>query len=153
MQCITHDKSARTRIFVPGDKVYTHYGGLKLTWVEGKICEATGPVSYVVHLEDRHVMKRQIDHIRCHYDDSDKTPPDLVDLDIVKPVPVATPTSTPIPPSTPMDQPEHPVPEVETPVSIPTSTTSQVESPSPEVQDSSVLRRSDRVRRAPKRWE
>ena len=150
-QCAGHNKRAKTQTFVPGDKVYTHSGGPKLSWVAGTINEVTGPVSYVVHLNDGRSVRRHVDHICRRY--ADTAPPDLVELEtfVAKPAEITTPTLLPpITDNTPSAQPESPIPTVETPSSVPAPS---VTSPSPELQGTPELRRSDRIRRAPKRWE
>ncbi|XP_045121989.1 uncharacterized protein LOC123510721 [Portunus trituberculatus] len=66
-QCEVHDKHARTRVFVEGDNVCTHFGGPKLEWVAGTILSKTGPLSYIVQLHDGRTVRRHVDHIRIRH--------------------------------------------------------------------------------------
>ena len=65
-----HDLHAKTRSFHSGDTVYTrnYSGGSK--WIPGVITEITGPVSYKATLADGRILKRHLDQIRTHYDNT-----------------------------------------------------------------------------------
>ena len=63
-QAQDHDRGCKTRVFTPGDKVFTHCGGSKVEWLPGIIEAASGPLSYVIRLTDGRTVKRHVDHIR-----------------------------------------------------------------------------------------
>lgn len=74
-QCISHDKRAVSRYFVEGDKVYTHYGGMKVTWIPGIVQSITGPLSYLIELQDGRVVRRHVDHLRARHAGGDEAVP------------------------------------------------------------------------------
>ena len=58
-----HD-SNRTTAFLKGEQVYARGFGIGPKWVPATIDEVSGPVSYLVRLEDDHVVRRHQDHLR-----------------------------------------------------------------------------------------
>ena len=63
-QKLSHDKRAREREFKKGDLVYSRNFGTGQQWYPGFIHEVTGPVSYLVKLQDGRLVKRHQDHVR-----------------------------------------------------------------------------------------
>ena len=58
-----HDTN-RTKTFVKGECVYARGFGTGPKWVPATIEEVSGPVSYLVKLEDGRVVRRHLDHLR-----------------------------------------------------------------------------------------
>ena len=58
-----HD-SNRTTAFLKGERVYARGFGTGPKWVPATIDEVSGPVSYLVRLEDDRVVRRHQDHLR-----------------------------------------------------------------------------------------
>ncbi len=77
-----HDTHTRARSFQPGDHVYVQNFSGTPAWLDGKILDQTGPVSYRVQLSDGRIRKRHIDHLRVRYsgDSVNLGPPELVDV-------------------------------------------------------------------------
>ncbi|KAK4321215.1 hypothetical protein Pmani_007945 [Petrolisthes manimaculis] len=123
-QCKAHDGRVKTRYYIEGDQVYTHFGGQKFEWVPGTILSATGPLSYIIKLVVGRVVKRHVDHIRSHHTTVIPRPND----DEVVPEPLLNEP----PPCFPVEIPPHsPAPRVSVPrVSAPGVTNS----PEPSVQ-------------------
>ena len=60
-----HDRHAKARFFASGDAAYAlRYHGNKESWVHGSIVEQTGPLSYIVRLEDGSVIRRHVDQLQ-----------------------------------------------------------------------------------------
>ena len=60
-----HDRHAKARFFASGDAAYAlRYHGNKESWVHGSIVEQTGPLSYIVRLEDGSVVRRHVDQLQ-----------------------------------------------------------------------------------------
>lgn len=68
-----HDTHARARAFQVGDRVYLRNFVGKSAWLEGKILDQTGPVSFHVRLSDGRIRKRHVDHLRIRYPEDDPT--------------------------------------------------------------------------------
>ncbi len=63
-QKTSHDQIAEEKEFRKGERVYVRNFGQGSRCLSAVIGEVTGPVSYVVRLEDNRVMRRHADHIR-----------------------------------------------------------------------------------------
>ena len=151
-QAQDHDRRCKTRVFTPGDKVFTHCGGSKVEWLPGIIEAASGPLSYVIRLTDGRTVKRHVDHIReRHVDIPDPLSRSYAEPEIQTARPGGTtsiPTAMALPddrvaPDAAMVPPDMP-PAPDMPV------------PSPEKQASPIVppvpRTSGRVRRVPDRF-
>ena len=62
-----HDKACKPRDFYCGDPVYAENFGHGANWLPGVIETRTGPVSFVVRLQDGRVVKRHQDHLRLRH--------------------------------------------------------------------------------------
>ena len=84
-QKATHDSTARAREFGEGEKVYVKNFGTGQKWLEGKIAECTGPVSFLVEMEDGKLVRRHQDQLR-HRKESTGSPQEhdlpVEDLDV-----------------------------------------------------------------------
>ncbi|KAK4314476.1 hypothetical protein Pmani_014181 [Petrolisthes manimaculis] len=153
-QCKAHDGRVKTRYYIEGDQVYTHFGGPKFEWVPGTIQSATGPLSYIIKLVDGRVVKRHVDHIRSRHTTVIPRPND----DEVVPEPLLNEP----PPCFPVEIPPHsPAPRVSVPrVSAPgvtNSPDSSVQVPEmtapANITATPTPRRSGRIRHPPDRLE
>ena len=63
-QKLVHDSSAKERTFEKGDSVYAKNFGTGSKWLSAIIQEVTGPVSFLVKLQDGRIMRRHQDHLR-----------------------------------------------------------------------------------------
>ena len=60
-----HDRHATARFFASGDAAYAlHYHGNKERWVHGSIGEQSGPLSYILRLDDGSVVRRHVDQLQ-----------------------------------------------------------------------------------------
>ena len=65
-QKISHDSTKPLRNFTVGDTVFAeNFTGKTPKWIAGTIAEVTGPLSYIVGLPDRTIIRRHVDCIRC----------------------------------------------------------------------------------------
>ena len=80
-QCNFHEKRAASRYFAEGDRVYTHCGGPRITWIPGIVQSLTGPLSYLIKLQDGRVVRRYVDHIRARHAYEAKTGPEECEPD------------------------------------------------------------------------
>ena len=64
-QKLAHDSSARKRNFERGDMVFAHSFGTGSKWLPSVIQEVTGPVSFLVKLQDGRLVRRHQDHLIC----------------------------------------------------------------------------------------
>ena len=65
----SHNKLAKERSLLVGDKVYVKNFGQGQRWLPGVILEVTGPVSFLVRLVDERIVRRHLDHIRSRKND------------------------------------------------------------------------------------
>ena len=73
-----HDRHAKARFFASGDAAYAlRYHGNKESWVHGSIVEQTGPLSYIVRLEDGSVVRRHVDQLQRGITSPPVVPPPL----------------------------------------------------------------------------
>ncbi|XP_061105010.1 uncharacterized protein K02A2.6-like [Conger conger] len=64
-----HDQHARERQLEPDDHVYVrNFNNNSVKWLPGVIRKQSGPVSFVVELQDGLVFRRHQDHVRLRYD-------------------------------------------------------------------------------------
>ncbi|CAC5381351.1 unnamed protein product [Mytilus coruscus] len=78
-QC--YNKSTKKREFDIGDKVYILSLNREAKWVTGTIIKRTGPVSFVIELNDGRTVKRHQNQIRHKYDQySDNKLPDISEI-------------------------------------------------------------------------
>ena len=85
-----------------GDLVYTKdFTTTPITWIPGKVAKLTGPLSYLVTLQDGHVVCRHVDALRNRKvlypipKPSQSPEPDDSGNDLYLPdIPAATPTPT-----------------------------------------------------------
>ena len=59
-----HDSHARKRHFTIGDTVFVRDFPTGKKWLPGTVTQVRGPLSFLVTLDDGHVMRRHIDHIQ-----------------------------------------------------------------------------------------
>ena len=99
-QKFSHDKSARSRKFVAGNRVFAKNFGTGHRWLPGKIISRAGPVSYRVRLVDGRVCRCHLDQLRsqpmeeeaaeqpevgCEDNSSELFPPPAADTGTVMP--------------------------------------------------------------------
>ena len=63
-QKLPYDSSARKRIFEKGDTVFARNFGTGSRWLSSVVQEVTGPVSFLLKLQDGRVVRRHQDHLR-----------------------------------------------------------------------------------------
>ncbi len=63
------ERKAMEREFNIGDKVYVCNFRPGYLWLNGEIILVTGRVSYIVELENGHIVRRHIDHIKIRVSD------------------------------------------------------------------------------------
>ena len=61
---VSHDRSSRLTYFVKGETVYVQNFGTGQRWMPAVVQEVTGPVSFLVKLQDGRLMRRHQDHLR-----------------------------------------------------------------------------------------
>ena len=83
-----HDRHAKARIFASGDAAHAlRYHGNKESWVHGSIVEQTGPLSYIVRLEDGSVVRRHVDQLQRGITSPPVVPPALtVPIEVTQPL-------------------------------------------------------------------
>ena len=83
-----HDRHAKARFFASGDAAYAlRYHGNKESWVHGIIVEQTGPLSYIVRLEDGSVVRRHVDQLQRGITSPPVVPPALtVPIEVTRPL-------------------------------------------------------------------
>ncbi|XP_058858757.1 uncharacterized protein K02A2.6-like [Acipenser ruthenus] len=84
-QKANHDIHARQRFFKVGDSVFARNFGTGPQWLSGTISKQTGPVSYVVQLQDGRACRRHVDHVRRGFPkepETDMPQPDSPQLDV-----------------------------------------------------------------------
>ena len=59
-----HDTHCKQRQFKAGDTVYVKDFSGKEGWLPGIITKIQGPVTYVIELEDKRVIRRHIGHVK-----------------------------------------------------------------------------------------
>ena len=64
----TGKEDRKCRDFVKGDDVYIRNLSTGPKWLTGKIVTVTGPVSFVIALNDGRFIRRHVDHIRKKFD-------------------------------------------------------------------------------------
>ena len=113
-QKLSHDSSSRWMYFSIGETVYAQNFGTGQKWMPAVVQEVTGPVSFLVKLQDSRLVRRHQDHLRRRIPDgedekpvSDDFPEILIDSFPVapnctddgstpeNPGPAADPTETP----------------------------------------------------------
>ena len=73
-----HDRHAKARFFASGDAAYAlRYHGNKESWVHGSIVEQTGPLAYIVRLDDGSVVRRHVDQLQRGITSPPVAPPTL----------------------------------------------------------------------------
>ena len=97
-QKMYHDRSAKHRVFVVGDKVYAQNFGSGKFWFHGTVVEVTGPLSFKIQLEDGRILRRHVDHIRKRWAEEksvEQTSPSVMaDVSLPHAVPGPFPDST-----------------------------------------------------------
>ncbi len=88
-----HDRSVKDRQFVVGDSVYVKNFSTGPRWLSGTVVEKSGPVSYVVKLEDNKLARRHVDHMQRQYVELDDDTPDPV-IPPIQPLPPLPPAET-----------------------------------------------------------
>lgn len=63
-QKYSHDGSAQEKTFTVGENVYMRNFGTGSRWVHAVIHEVSGPVSFLVKLDDNRLVRRHQDHLR-----------------------------------------------------------------------------------------
>ncbi|CAC5412453.1 unnamed protein product [Mytilus coruscus] len=77
----SHDKTAQVRNFNVGDSVYILSHNREAKWITGTLIKRTGPVSFVIKLNDGRTVKRHQNQIRHKYDQySDNKMPDISEI-------------------------------------------------------------------------
>ncbi|CAC5387447.1 unnamed protein product [Mytilus coruscus] len=77
----SHDKTAQVRNFNVGDSVYILSHNREAKWITGTLIKRTGPVSFVIELNDGRTVKRHQNQIRHKYDQySDNKLPDISEI-------------------------------------------------------------------------
>ncbi|CAC5378003.1 unnamed protein product [Mytilus coruscus] len=77
----SHDKTAQVRNFNVGDSVYILSHNREAKWITGTLIKRTGPVSFVIELNDGRTVKRHQNQIRYKYDQySDNRLPDISEI-------------------------------------------------------------------------
>ena len=128
----SHDSNNATRKFDVGENVYVkNLPAGKPKWIPGIVKKVTGPLSYVVKLQDGKEVRRHVDHVRKR-EISELTPPSVgpelyPDIDEIQPS-INEPTDSSV-----------------TPISDPTNERDTI----PTIQP----RRSDRARRPVERYD
>ena len=71
-QKLLHDKSNPRKTFTKGEKVFARNFGTTTgqKWLPAVIEEVTGPVSFMVKLQDDRLVRRHLDHLRSRIDES-----------------------------------------------------------------------------------
>ena len=69
-QKLSHDSGAREKSFSKGDAVYAKNFGTGQKWFPAVVQEVTGPVSFLVKLEDGRLIRRHQDHLRRRVSDA-----------------------------------------------------------------------------------
>ena len=62
----THDYHAKARDFQLGSGVFVVLA--PCGFHAGVVCEQRGPLSFVVKLEDEHIVRGHVDHIKSNFD-------------------------------------------------------------------------------------
>ena len=104
-QKFNHDNHSSQRSIKKGDLVYTRNYSAGQMWLPGKIVKQTGPVSFLVKLEEGRVWRRHINQIRKRFENESSNPTitndgsilNLIDFPIES-VPYPTVTDTQEPP-------------------------------------------------------
>ena len=108
-----------------GDLVMVRDFHTKKTWLAGTLRQSQGPLSFNVELEDGRILRRHVDHIRLRQETSSTDSKEReVDLDDFE-APIPENAENPMEENTPSEQPQEPP----------------------------ALRRSDRIRQPPIRYE
>ena len=83
-----HDRHAKARFFASGDAAYAlRYHGNKESWVHGSIVEQTGPLSYIVRLDDGSVVRCHVDQLQRGITSPPVAPPTLrVPIEVRQPL-------------------------------------------------------------------
>ena len=128
------------RDFVKDDYVYVKNFSTGPKWLPGKIVNVTGPLSYVIELDNGRLVRRHVDHIRKKLDieipDVSVIPPECPDIP-----PNFVPRDIPTVPDTPV------TPDI--PEEVTEETTSSGDIQPPYVPRDEELRRSTRERCKP----
>ena len=90
-QQFSHNRHARYRRLLVGDKVFMKNPGQGPHWLPGMVERQTGPVSFKVHLHNGTVARRHIDQLRKHFtkDSCHGEPHDESEDDLDVPSPTA----------------------------------------------------------------
>ena len=72
-----HDNHAKDRRIDEGDKVYVRNFSSGPCWLPGVVVSQSGPVSFVVKLQDGRTVRRHQDHTRARYTQHMISPPDV----------------------------------------------------------------------------
>ncbi|MCG8621136.1 MAG: DDE-type integrase/transposase/recombinase [Proteobacteria bacterium] len=70
-QKLSHDSTARRMQFSKGETVYAQNFGTGQKWMPAIFQDVTGPVSFLVKLEDDRLIRRHQDHLRRRVTDND----------------------------------------------------------------------------------
>ena len=58
-----HDEHVKERSFSPGQSVWARDFCGSTKWVSGVVVQCTGPLTYMIQLEDKSLWKRHVDHL------------------------------------------------------------------------------------------
>jgi hypothetical protein len=77
----SHDASSSERSFTVGEWVYAKNFGQGQRWLPSVITEVTGPVSFMVKLQDGRCVRRHQDHLRIRKTDASGQRPPVIAVD------------------------------------------------------------------------
>ena len=61
-----HDEHTKERSFSPGQTVWARDFRGSTKWVPGVVLQCTGPLTYMIQLDDKSLWKRHVDHLQSH---------------------------------------------------------------------------------------
>jgi hypothetical protein len=138
-QVESHDNSRPLRSFKEDEKVYAkNHTSNTPKWIAGTVSKVTGPLSYVIQLEDGRIVRRHVDHVKKR----DVFPG--VSTDLTPEPPDTTPESSAPPPQDTTDEDTNVSQENE-----PEHADPSADEPESEIVDSTQPRRSARVHKPP----
>jgi hypothetical protein len=93
-QKLHHDRLA-VRTFTVGQTVNVKNFARGSKWLPGVVVQVTGPLSYMVKLQDGRVIKRHVDHILSGIPGAERFPQHEGDLgELIKPAPAVVPSAS-----------------------------------------------------------
>ena len=92
-QKVRHDATAKSRTFHIEDSVFVkNHSGIGQRWLPGKVVKKTGPVSYVVELQDGRQKRCHLDQLRSRETDDDMQ--DMSETVMDDSIPISLPTGS-----------------------------------------------------------